>query len=179
MTLGSDALATPPHHMTKADYPFDDGGAYVDSWAAEGSRSYPTSTDTDESDEGRTGRAAAKAKAAQKEKAEARAREAAREKAAARAKEASKPAAKGKTKPAPTVKGSKSASKPEPKKSTSKAEPKKPAAKPAPAKKYTTVAKDTLYGISKKFGASVAAIKKANGLKSDTIRPGMSLTIPK
>jgi LysM repeat protein len=44
---------------------------------------------------------------------------------------------------------------------------------------YTVGASDTLYGISRKFGVSVEAIKRANGLKSDIIHGGMTLKIPK
>lgn len=44
--------------------------------------------------------------------------------------------------------------------------------------KITVASGDTLYGIAKKNGTSVAAIKSANGLSSDTIRIGQSLVIP-
>ena len=44
---------------------------------------------------------------------------------------------------------------------------------------YTVGSSDTLYGISRKFGVSVEAIKRANGLKSDIIHGGMTLKIPK
>jgi LysM repeat protein len=37
---------------------------------------------------------------------------------------------------------------------------------------------DTLYGIARRYGVSVAALKAANGLKSDRIYVGMSLRIP-
>ena len=37
---------------------------------------------------------------------------------------------------------------------------------------------DTLYGIARKRGTTVAKIKSANGLSSDLIRPGQSLKIP-
>jgi LysM repeat protein len=51
----------------------------------------------------------------------------------------------------------------------------------APVKKsgsYTVVGGDTLYGIAKKRGSTVAKIKAANGLSSDLIRPGQTLKIP-
>lgn len=38
---------------------------------------------------------------------------------------------------------------------------------------------DSLYKIAKRFGVTVSALKKANGLWSDTIYPSMKLTIPK
>lgn len=43
---------------------------------------------------------------------------------------------------------------------------------------YTVVAGDTLWKISKAFGTSVDALKKANNLKTDTIYPGQKLEIP-
>ena len=43
---------------------------------------------------------------------------------------------------------------------------------------YTIVRGDTLSAISAAFGVSIEAIKKANNLKSDTIREGQALTIP-
>lgn len=44
--------------------------------------------------------------------------------------------------------------------------------------RYTVAAGDTLSAISRRTGASVAAIKRVNGLSSDTVRIGQSLTIP-
>ncbi len=43
---------------------------------------------------------------------------------------------------------------------------------------YDVVQGDTLYGISKRFKVSVAAIKSANGLTNDMIGPGKLLKIP-
>ena len=43
---------------------------------------------------------------------------------------------------------------------------------------YKVVKGDTLYGIARKRGTTVAKIKSANGLSSDLIRPGQSLKIP-
>ena len=37
---------------------------------------------------------------------------------------------------------------------------------------------DTLWGLSRRYGTSVSAIKRANGLKSDTIVNGRTLKIP-
>lgn len=44
---------------------------------------------------------------------------------------------------------------------------------------YTVKSGDTLGKIAKKHNTTVAAIKKANGLRSDMIRPGQKLKIPK
>jgi LysM repeat protein len=65
-----------------------------------------------------------------------------------------------------------------PKKTTASAS--KPKAK-APVKRsgsYKVVKGDTLYGIARKRGTTVAKIKSANGLSSDLIRLGQTLKIP-
>ena len=57
---------------------------------------------------------------------------------------------------------------------------------PTPARKavvadggrYTVVAGDSLYAISRRTGASVDAIKRVNGLDTDTVRIGQKLIIP-
>lgn len=43
---------------------------------------------------------------------------------------------------------------------------------------YTVAKGDTLFGISRRHGTSVAAIKSANGMGGDTIYPGQTLRIP-
>ncbi len=43
---------------------------------------------------------------------------------------------------------------------------------------YTVKQGDTLYGIAKVFGVSIEALKKANGLKGDSIHPRQVLTLP-
>lgn len=43
---------------------------------------------------------------------------------------------------------------------------------------YTVLPGDTLYGISKQFGISVDAIRRANNLSSDNITVGQTLNIP-
>lgn len=67
-----------------------------------------------------------------------------------------------------------------PKKSTASSKPK--SSSKSPAKKsggsYQVTKGDTLYGIARKRGTTVAKIKAANKLSSDTIRPGQSLRIP-
>lgn len=55
----------------------------------------------------------------------------------------------------------------------------KPTAKPASTRRYTVRSGDTLGGIARRFGTTVAVLKKLNGI-SDTsrIRPGRVLRIP-
>ncbi len=45
--------------------------------------------------------------------------------------------------------------------------------------KHTVKSSDSLYTLARKYGTTVAKIKAANGLKSDLIRDGRKLTIPK
>lgn len=66
---------------------------------------------------------------------------------------------------------SSSSSKPKPKSST------KSTAKKSGGS-YKVAKGDTLYGIARKRGTTVAKIKSANGISSDVIRPGQSLKIP-
>ncbi|HRX52960.1 MAG TPA: LysM peptidoglycan-binding domain-containing protein [Verrucomicrobiales bacterium] len=50
---------------------------------------------------------------------------------------------------------------------------------PKPATRYHTVVKgDTLSGLSRKYGVTIAELKKTNGLSSDLIKLGQSLRIP-
>lgn len=49
---------------------------------------------------------------------------------------------------------------------------------PSAGVEYTVVSGDSLSRIAKKNGVTVAALKAANGLKSDSIRVGQKLTIP-
>lgn len=50
--------------------------------------------------------------------------------------------------------------------------------KTTPSRKVTVKKGDTLSSIARRYGTSVSKIKAANGLKSDTIRDGATLTIP-
>lgn len=61
----------------------------------------------------------------------------------------------------------------------------KPKPKPAPVKvkpkttRHTVKSGDNLYNIAKRYGTSVGAIQRANGIKGSMIRPGQSLVIPR
>lgn len=58
----------------------------------------------------------------------------------------------------------------------------RPAAKPKPkvvsSRSHTVSKGETLYGLARKYGSTVAKIKSANGLSSDMIRIGQRLKIP-
>mgnify|MGYP005852353757 CR=1 FL=1 len=45
--------------------------------------------------------------------------------------------------------------------------------------RHTVKKGDTLYGLARRYGTSVSAIQKANGLKGNIIRTGKTLVIPK
>ena len=54
-----------------------------------------------------------------------------------------------------------------------------PAPIPAPSSRYHKVgASDTLWGLSRKYGTTVSAIQRANGLSDTTIRTGTTIKIP-
>ena len=50
---------------------------------------------------------------------------------------------------------------------------------PSGGSQHVVVAGDTLWGLSRRYNTSVDAIKAANGLSSNTIVKGTTLTIPK
>jgi LysM repeat protein len=52
--LSQDVIATPPHRMSRAEYPFDASGRYIDAWAAEGATRYGRFINTDRTEDNRS-----------------------------------------------------------------------------------------------------------------------------
>lgn len=171
---GDDVIdyTSPDTGLSSSEYPFDEKGNYREDWASGGRTKDVASNENLYSDPApevevekpkvtsSSGGTAVKATAGGG--------------AAVVSKPKPKPVVTSKPKPKPVV-----VSKPKPKpkpKAVVKPKPKpKPVAKPT----YVTVRSgDTLSGISRRTGYSVATIKSYNGLRSDTIRPGQSLKLP-
>lgn len=91
---------------------------------------------------------------------------------------ATKPSSSVQTKPRETsrpVTTTKVTSKPKP-----KPKPTVVKTKPKPkATRYVVKKGDTLSGIASRYGSSVSAIQRANGISGTLIRPGQSLVVPK
>ena len=54
-----------------------------------------------------------------------------------------------------------------------------PAAKPKPTTRHTVVKGDTLYSLGRRYGTSVGAIQRANGISGSLIKIGQILRIPR
>lgn len=83
----------------------------------------------------------------------------------------------------PPARSSATAAKPKPKPVVVKPRTKPKAvakAKPKPrSTRHTVRSGDSLYAIAKRYGTTVGAVQKANGIRGSMIRPGQSLVIPK
>jgi LysM repeat protein len=171
LTLNPELIATPPHRMPRAEYPFDASGRYIDAWAAEGAVRYGRRVNTDRTDEGRNEPTAPPERrplvipVAQSSQ--------------------STPITASRPATSPTKKSTASSTPPPPRKTTAK-----PAAKTTAKTTGKTAAKtrttshivkrgDSLSSLSKRYGVTIQAIKKANSLKSNMIRDGRKLIIPR
>jgi LysM repeat protein len=146
--------ATPPHHMASYEYPFDSGGNYVAEWAAEGERRagrspFATSADEERWSSSHGGRVSGPSKV---------------------------PASlKSKTVTSRSKTPTRDDSSP-PKK---KAPAGPSAATKAGATKYVVKKGDTVERIAARFHISVRSLMAANGMKSDFLRDGRVLKIPR
>lgn len=161
--LGNRSTDTPPHNLPKSEYPFDDSGRYRTDWV---SASATGANDASSSLRGSTSTVSAvKPKSNPKSSAAGATSNSSQKSSSTLAKTSSskpKPRSELASAPAPIT-----ASAPKPK------------SKPTPSARSHTVAKgETLWGISRRYGTTVAAVKSASHLSSDTIRPGQTLKIP-
>ena len=181
MTITPESIATPPHRMPRAEYPFDAAGRYVDAWAAEGAVRYGRRVNTDRSEDGRIEPTAPPERrplvipvAHSSQPTPTAANRTAANRTAASQPAASQPAA------SPTKKSTAS-SPPPPRKTTAKTTAKSTAKTAAKPRTTSHIVKrgDSLSSLSKRYGVSVQALKKANSLKSNMIRDGRKLVIPR
>jgi hypothetical protein len=148
------STATPAHSMAGYEYPFDPNGNYVGDWAAEGERRAGRSARATDDDEKKwSGSHGGRSSGAS------------RSKKSSTSKTASKQSDDSDTPPkkSPSATASKSKSK---------------SNGGGGGKKYVVKKGDTVERIARRYGISVSKLKSANGLKSDFIRDGQSLTIP-
>jgi LysM repeat protein len=145
---------TPSHHMSRGDYPFDSNGNYVTSWAAEGG-SAPGPSDS------------------QRSRQPDRDDPPARRSSSKVTKMSSSPPKKVASSSTSTTKKASGSSS-----SSSTASKKTSSGGGGGGTTVTVKSSDTLYGLARKYGTTVAKIKAANGLKGDSIRDGAKLRIP-
>ena len=141
---------TPPHNLSRYEYPFHDAGNYIAAWAAAGERnrgqrsSWASRSSSSSSHSSSTYR-----------------------------KPASTRPTPTYTRPTPTyTRPTPPPTKPRPA-STKPTPPKKPA-----YRSHLVTSSDTLYSLSRRYGVSIARIQAANGLKSTLIRTGATLRVP-
>ena len=187
------SAATPPHSMSRGDYPFDSNGNYMTAWAAQGGSSSPGSYISGHSEEMPPEPAPRKDRA-NRTKVESmppptrsRVENAPPEikssySASGGRRTSDEPATRkgGAPKPSLTTK-SKGDDTPAKKKVADSGD--KPGLKKKTSSggttKHIVKSTDTLAGIAKKYGTTEKKLKAANGLKSDVIRDGRALVIPK
>lgn len=155
----SSTAAPPKHSLSRGEYPFDSQGNYVSAWAAEGEQRsgrapvFGTDYSSWQSSHGGSGRSSPPKKTTT---------------VVSSTRSSSTPAKKTTTTSSSTQRSSSTtAKKPTPTKSSSS------------SVSHTVKSGDTLYGLALRYKSTVAKIKAANGLKSDIIRPGQRLRIPR
>ena len=160
-----EKLATPPTTLSERDYPFDAKGRYRTDWVKSGSTrkrsksSFHTVSTSPPKSQTTISQSPPKTSSRSPSKTK---------KSSSRITVASNTTQPSKKKPPPVY--------------TPKPAPPKPTPPPTPQKKqarYHTIAKgDTLWDISRRYKVTISAVKSANGLTSDLIRPGQTLRIP-
>lgn len=160
IVFSKEKLATPPTTLSERDYPFDEKGRYRTDWVKSGSTRARSKSDfytpTSATQQAQTTAAPRSSSQSKSQKTSSSMT------VASNTTKSSKPTAPPVYTPPPT---------PKPK-------PKPPAPKKTQARYHTIAKGDTLWGISRKYNVSISAIKSANGLSSDLIRPGQTLRLP-
>ena len=153
--------------MPRAEYPFDASGRYIDAWAAEGAVRYGRRVNTDRSEDGRNEPTAPPE----------------RRPLVIPVSQSSQPTPITASRPAtsPTKKSTASLTPPPPRKTTAKPTAKTTAKTAAKTRSTSHIVKrgDSLSSLSNRYGVTIQALKKANGLKSNMIRDGRKLVIPR
>ena len=193
---GSGSVSNPNPRLPKEEYPFDSNGNYREDWAARGAgvsgvKDRPTDTAlyTQNSDSDTPVRGPVNHPAYADNDTPARSTtfssdsqsSSNRSTASNRSSSGSKKSSSSSSSSAQRRTSSGSRTVASNRSSSSKSKP-KPKTTSKPVAKSTSVkvkSSDTLYGLAKKHGTTVAAIKSANGLKSDRIVDGKTLKIPK
>ncbi len=142
---------TPAHSMQSTEYPFDSNGNYVSEWAAEGERrSGRPAAATNDDEVSRQKSHGGQVTGVHKSTAKSKVSDS-KAKSKTTTKSSDKPAAKSSA--------------------TTK--------KPATSVRYVVKKGDTLSSIADRFDSTIAKIKAANGLKSNTLSAGTVLKVPK
>lgn len=167
-------LATPSHNMSQRDYPFDSKGNYRKEWVKSGS-TRPGSANVGSKKS--SSRSSSSTVAANTRTAPAPAPAPTRSSSSSRTPSTISP-------PRTTVPATRSSVtststttyRPAP----APAPKPKPKPKPtsSPTRYHKVEAKQTLWAISQKYGVTVDALQRANGISGTLIRPGQSLRIP-
>jgi LysM repeat protein len=179
--INVNSPAAPPRHsMSRSEYPFDSRGNYVASWAA-GRDNQPASNPSPTTDYAtwRSSHDSSPASSSSRSVADTPPEPP----PAPRMVTSSAP--RPTTTSTPRVTTTSTSSSPRVTTTSTSSTPKKP----APVKKstssssssasHTVKSGDTLYGLALRYKSTVSKIKSANGLKSDLIRPGQKLRIPR
>lgn len=125
----------PVDSLPRTEYPFDEDGNYVESWAAEGDRRFASERSSSSSSSRSLFSSSRRSSSS-----------------SSRSSSSSSRSSSSRTSSSSSSRSS--------------------------TRRHVVKSGDTLWGLSRRYGTSVAAIKKANRLSSDTIRNGQSLVIP-
>jgi LysM repeat protein len=176
----SSSAAPPSHNMSRGEYPFDARGNYVAAWAAEGSRGAgrlpPPQPDPGSSSYEHEEPPAPRVQSTPPPPPISTPSRVVVSSSPPPARPSSSYSA-----PAPTVRTSPPARKTPTTASSSSRKPStsKSSSKSSGSVSHNVKPGDTLYGLALRYKSTVAKIKSANGLKSDLIRPGQTLRIPR